>query len=367
MTSESVRFERKRNRQPDIAVLHDFVLDHYVTFESQLSKCLLQMRNVAARGGGNIVVSQYLVRGGKAANLASALARLGAKTHLIAKTSRLGRQLAEVFLRPAGVDTSCIRTDGALALTVSLEIPEDGRLTNIMLSDPGSNADFSFSDIGRKELTIVEKADGVALTDWALNRKGTGLAEGVFKCVGREKLLLLDPGDVSRRAGNLKGLIDRVLRKGYGILSLNESEALFLAESLIGKRVGKGLGSPERRGLKAARTLASELGIRVDLHTSLFSASFRDDHIFVSPTYRVEVRRVTGAGDSWNAGNMYAEWAGLGDEERLEFANALAAYYISHPTADHPTRTQVEYFIHCCRRRKRDLKHLGLDIQPSTR
>ncbi|MEM3017904.1 MAG: hypothetical protein QXO25_03385, partial [Candidatus Bathyarchaeia archaeon] len=103
LTSESVRFERKRNRQPDIAVLHDFVLDHYVTFESQLSKCLLQMRNVAARGGGNIVVSQYLVRGGKAANLASALARLGAKTHLIAKTSRLGRQLAEVFLRPAGV------------------------------------------------------------------------------------------------------------------------------------------------------------------------------------------------------------------------------------------------------------------------
>jgi ribokinase len=345
LKSDTPELERERSRQPDIAVLHDFVLDHYVTFEAQLSKSLLQMRHVAARGGGNIVVSQYLARGGKAANLASALARLGAKTHLIAKTSRLGRQLAEILLRPAGVDTSCIRTDGTLALTVSLEIPRDGRLTNIMLSDPGSNADFSFSDIGRKELMIIRGADGVALTDWALNRRGTSLAEGVFEYLGQEKLLLLDPGDVSRRPGDLRGLIDRVLRKGYGILSLNESEALFLAESLMGRRMGKGLDPPECRGLKAARTLASELGIRVDLHTSLFSASFKDGHLCVSPTYRVEVRRVTGAGDSWNAGNMYADWAGLPDEKRLEFANALAAYYISHPTADHPTRAEVENFI----------------------
>ncbi|MBS7623004.1 carbohydrate kinase family protein [Candidatus Bathyarchaeota archaeon] len=365
-TSDSLRLGRRRNRQPEIAVLHDFVLDHYVIFKSQLNKSLLQMRHVAARGGGNIVVGQYLVRGGKAANLASALARLGAKTHLIARTSGLGRQLAETLLRPAGVDTSCIRTDGTLALTVSLEIPIDGRLTNIMLSDPGSNADFSFSDIGRKGLMTIREADGVALTDWALNRKGTGLAEGVFKYVGREKLLLLDPGDVSRRPGDLRGLIDRVLRRGYGVLSINESEALCLAESLIGGRMGKGRDSPELRGLKAARELASELGIRVDLHTSLFSASFKDGHSYVSPTYRVEVRRVTGAGDSWNAGNMYAEWAGLSDEERLEFANALAAYYISHPSAQHPTRAEVEGFILSRRRRKRDLRRLGVRIQPIT-
>lgn len=361
--SQTRKLNRATKLHPDIAVLHDFVLDHYVTFKPQLCEFLSQVTRVAGRGGGNIVVDQYLSRGGKAANLASALARLGARAHLIARTSRFGHQLAEMFLKPAGVDTSCIRADGKLALTVSLEMSDAGRPINIMLSDPGSNGNFSFSDIGREELKVIRKADGVALADWALNSKGTDLAEGVFRHVSREKLLLIDPGDVSRRQSDVKGLIDNVLRRGYGILSLNESEALCLAETLMGRRIGGNLDSPESRGAAAARILASELGIRVDLHTRLFSASFKGDYSAASPTYRVKARRVTGAGDSWNAGNIYAECVGLPDEERLEFANALAAYYISNPRPEHPTRKMVEGFVHSWRRRRRDLEQLGLDLE----
>jgi len=360
----TLKLKKKTRLQPDIAVLHDFVLDHYVTFKPQLSEFLSEAARVAARGGGNIVADQYLSRGGKAANLASALARLGARAHLIARTSRFGHQLAEMFLKPAGVDTSCIRTDGKLALTVSLEMSDARRPINIMLSDPGSNGNFSFSDVGTREMRVIKEAEGVALADWALNSKGTDLAEGVFKHVGREKLLMIDPGDVSRRQSEVRGLIDKVLRKGYGILSLNESEALCLAETLAGRRIGGNLDSPESHGVTAARILAYELGIRVDLHTRLFSASFKDDWSVASPTFRVKVRRVTGAGDSWNAGNIYAECIGLPDEKRLDFANALAAHYISNPRPEHPTRKMVEAFAHSRRNRRRDLGQLGLDFEP---
>jgi ribokinase len=346
--------------EPNIVVLHDFVLDHYVTFRHSLDDVFSQFAQVASRGGGNIVIDQYLSRGGKASNLASALARLGAHSHLIARTSKFGHSLAKVYLESVGVDISSVRADGRLALTVSLEMKKKKRSTNIMLSDPGSNGDFGFSNIGKNELRLLNKADAVVLADWALNSKGTDLADGIFDYVGRSKPLYIDPGDVSRRAKDIKGLLDEVLGKGYGILSLNESEALYLAKYGL-KRSPRGTtASPEILGVRAAKSISSEFGIRVDLHTQLFSATIKDDHFVAAPTYRVNVRRVTGAGDAWNAGNVYAAHIHLSDESRLEFANALAAYYISSSTAKHPTRQDVNRIISAWRGRRRSLPRLAL-------
>jgi len=165
---------------------------------------------------------------------------------------------------------------------------------------------------------------------------------------------------VSRRAKDIKGLLDEVLRKGYGILSLNESEALYLAKHGLKRSSTETTASPEILGVRAAKTISSELGIRVDLHTQLFSATITDDRFVAAPTYRVNVRRVTGAGDAWNAGNVYAEHMRLSDESRLEFANALAAYYISSSTAKHPTRRDVKRVISAWRGRRRSLTRLAL-------
>ncbi len=358
-----MRSSRQENdiSEPDIVVLHDFVLDHYVTFRHSLDDVFSQFAQVASRGGGNIVINQYLSRGGKASNLAAALARLGAHSHLIARTSKFGHSLAKMYLESVGVDISSVREDGRLALTVSLEMKQKERSTNIMLSDPGSNGDFGFSNIGKNELRILSKADAVVLADWALNSKGTDLAKGIFDYVGRSKPLYIDPGDVSRRAKDVKGLLNDVLRKGYGILSLNESEALYLAKYGLKRSPTRTTAPPEILGVKAAKTISSEFGIRVDLHTQLFSATIKDDHFVAAPTYRVNVRRVTGAGDAWNAGNVYAEHMRLSDKRRLEFANALAAYYISSSTAEHPTRQDVKRIISAWRGRKRSLAQLTLN------
>jgi ribokinase len=354
MREPNSRFGKSR---PDIVVLHDFVLDHYATFRESLVDVLSKIQPIADRGGGNIVVRQYLSRGGKASNLASALAKLGSQVHLIARTSRFGHSLAKMFLESEGVDISCVKADGKLALTVSIETKHEGRPINIMVSDPGSNGTFGYSNISKKGLQLMDKSDGVVLADWALNSRGTGLAKGVFGRVGKSKLLMIDPGDVSRRKNEVKELIDCVLRKGYGILSLNESEAMYLAEKASGERFGQRTVLPEILGLDAAKVLAEEFNMRVDLHTRLFSATISNGHCVTAPTYKVEAKRVTGAGDAWNAGNIYAECIGLSDLHRLEFANALAAYYVSSPEGIHPTLKVVSNLVKSWRNRRRRLVH----------
>jgi len=44
--------------------------------------------------------------------------------------------------------------------------------------------------------------------------------------------------------------------------------------------------------------------------------------------------KVTGAGDAWNAGDIFAQGMGLEHRERLVFANATAAAYMRRPDLD---------------------------------
>ena len=49
----------------------------------------------------------------------------------------------------------------------------------------------------------------------------------------------------------------------------------------------------------------------------------------LSPSFKVEVKRTTGASDCWNAGYIAARISGLNTEECLTFANTVAAYWIA--------------------------------------
>jgi sugar/nucleoside kinase (ribokinase family) len=57
------------------------------------------------------------------------------------------------------------------------------------------------------------------------------------------------------------------------------------------------------------------------------------------------VYRSTGAGDAWNAANIFADLLGFADDERLLFANIFAGVYISSPDIVHPTIDTVINFI----------------------
>jgi sugar/nucleoside kinase (ribokinase family) len=95
---------------------------------------------------------------------------------------------------------------------------------------------------------------------------------------------------------------------------------------------------------ECARILAKKLSARVDLHTTTFAGSFARNSEVMVPAFKVSVLRATGAGDAWNAGNIFGDALGLPDSCRLTLANAVAAYYISSPAGEHPALPKLVDF-----------------------
>jgi sugar/nucleoside kinase (ribokinase family) len=140
--------------------------------------------------------------------------------------------------------------------------------------------------------------------------------------------------------------------KDVDILSLNENEAICYATQM--KDAPKELkGLPiEKAAKESAKILASHLSARVDLHTTKFSATFDKKGVIVVPSFKVPVMRATGAGDAWNAGNIWADAHRITTEQRLALANAVAAYYVSNPNGTHPTRRELIKFCEKLERKK---------------
>jgi sugar/nucleoside kinase (ribokinase family) len=97
--------------------------------------------------------------------------------------------------------------------------------------------------------------------------------------------------------------------------------------------------------MEAARVLAENLSARIDLHTTVFSATFTKKSEVVIPAFKVNGLRATGAGDAWNAGNIVADANGVSDECRLALANAVSACYLANPEGSHPTRRKLLEFL----------------------
>lgn len=83
----------------------------------------------------------------------------------------------------------------------------------------------------------------------------------------------------------------------------------------------------------------------MDLHTASF-ACIVNENCTVIPTLRLsKMYRATGAGDTWNAGNIFAELLHFKDDERLLFANLVAGCYISSSDPVHPSLERIIRFM----------------------
>ncbi len=218
----------------------------------------------------------------------------------------------------------------SLPLTTSIELEEG----NIMVADPGSLAEFGPEDLTPGSEDMIKNADLVYISDWGLNKKGTGLAKYVFGVArqSRKFRTFFDPGDSSPRTREeTEKLIEDVLAMGLAdIISVNEDEAW---------RLGFTQGFTLTIGTTRKVT-------RVDLHTQHYARSlYGDTETDAMPAFDVTPTRLTGAGDAWDAGDILGELMGLSDDLRLMLANATAAYYISHPQAKHPTCWDLMDFL----------------------
>lgn len=319
-----------------VVAMPDFYVDHFIQIPMSFEEFARRVKQVYQQRGGNVAPTRhYLLRGGNAANTVAALAKLGVGAYLIAETDELGFELAEKLLGEVGVHLEHVKVGVKGSYTAALELEaEEGRMVNVMISDPGPVAEFDFGKLSIEDVKLIEEADLVCVFNWAQNRKGTELAEEVFKLAKRSKgKTYFDPGDPSLKPSEVKKAQEALLTSGLlDFLSLNENEVRWFEER------GEQL-------VEKVRLLSENALCEVDLHTAHHVYVGRSGAVAEVPTFRVEQRRSTGAGDSWNAGNIFGILAGFGFVERMVIANAVAAYYISHEKGEHPTRRDLARFL----------------------
>ncbi len=321
----------------------DFFIDRFATYSGDTKQLSAAMIQVAERRGGNIHgINQMELRGGNAANTAAALAILNVKVFPIITTNPFGLHLLEFFLGRFGVDLSHVKADGEVALTTAFEVADGSERVNIMMSDLGSLPTFGPKNLNQDDYDLLREVDYVCVFNWAATRRwGTELAEDVFRYVKEEAKgkTYYDTGDPTPNKRNIPKLVKRILKSNLlDVLSVNENE-VFQYASAIDRRV-KGLRNSlthHELARECARTLAGHISARVDLHTTTFAGSFTHETEVVVPIFPVAGLRSTGAGDSWNAGNIYGDALKIPDSCRITLANAVAAYYVSNPKAAHPT------------------------------
>ena len=351
---ELLNFLKQDPRKLDVTVMPDFFYDRLISLNYDADSFSSFTAEITRRKGGSIDgVEQTDIRGGNAINTASALAALGVNVTPIVCTNKLGLHQIKFYLRKYGVNLSHVKIAAKASLTTALELETESGKANVMLRDLGSLVDFRPSKLTNRDYELIENADYVCLFNWAGTKKhGTELAENVFgrvKAKGKGKTYY-DTADPTPNRDKIPELMHRVLKtSSVDTLSLNENEAVCYASLLNGEIKEEIVGQHGKRfdelALHAARVLAEHLPARVDLHTTVFSATFNRNKEVVVPAFKVKALRATGAGDSWNAGNILADANDLSDEARLVLANAVAAYFLSDPWGLHPTRLKLARFV----------------------
>jgi len=342
-----INFLKSNPETKSVVILPDFFVDHFVITDT-LSSFTTNLKRLAEQGGGNLLGTKHIIRrGGNTINTASALLKLGMNPTPIITTDKTGAELLKSLVDPS-LDLTHIHTDGKLAATVSIELEYNSRPVNLMVSDSGSLIDFSYSRLTDEDIRVLSDADLVALLCLNHNKNGVSLARELFSMLksNGKSLTLMDTGDPSGNPELIPSLTKDVLSEGLvDILGVNETEIGWFAAATSNDYTRWKLGKLEPHDwLRAAELVSREFNLRVDLHTPLFSASVSEVTTAV-PAFISESHISCGAGDAWNAGNIYCTLHELPDNDRLVFANALATLYVSSAQAEHPSRSEIISFL----------------------
>jgi len=337
-----------------VALMPDFFFDRFVSWNGDAKEFSSHILEVAKRKGGSIDnVMQMDFRGGNAVNTASALVLLGVNVFPLVCTNKFGLNLLKLLLQPPHIDLTHVKMMDKASVTTALEFTYGKEKRNIMLRDLGSLEKFGPANISEKDFALVKKVDYVCVFNWAGTRRyGTELAETVFRHVktrGKGKTYYDTADPLSNKPKILKLVKEVLLYPNLiDILSLNENEAITYSKHVAPKETNK-LQKQHKTmptlAKECAKILAQRLTSRIDLHTTTYSATFTKNRYTIVPAFKVKTLRATGAGDAWNAGNIYADENIFSDDLRLTFANVVAAYYLSSPTGEHPQLLQLQEFL----------------------
>lgn len=281
---------------------------------------------------GQTIISKSMeyIPGGKGANQALAMARLGAEVHMLGAVGcdENGRALVE-NLKKNGADVSGVsmienRNTGEAVITVN----KHGQ--NQIIVIPGTNAMVLPSTID-KNIDLIDKSDFVVL-QLEIPIDTVEYAAEKAKAMGRTVILNPAPAPLS--------MPDSLIRN-TDILIPNESEL----ELLTGEEV-----NDEESAAAAAKKLIA-MGVEKVIVTmgskgALFVS--RDD-TFLSPCFEVgRVADTTGAGDCFVAAFSVALTKDYSYRKAVEFANMAASIAVTRKGAQPsmPYLAEVEDNLH---------------------
>ena len=213
-------------------------------------------------------------------------------------------------------------------LTVAFE-----EKVNVMLGDSRGASDFGPSCLDGRDWEALENSRVVCSVNWAANQRGTELLIALRRHLRDEKTIFIDAADFRDRVEQFSELLE-IISKTHLVdwVSSNELEARAAASSM-------GL---ETAGLsRTCRELAWRLGVVYDLHATGSSYTSDGTRVSSAPVNRIRPRRLTGAGDVWDAGAIYGRLKGMDEVPRLEFANRVAKLYLESEVLIPPTLEQV--------------------------
>jgi ribokinase len=268
--------------------------------------------------------------GGKGANQAYAVARLGGRAAMLGRVGSddFGRRMREI-LQQVGCDVSELRTipDSASGIAL-IFVADDGH--NSIIIVPGANGRLLPEDVEAAE----DFVRGAALVLLQLENPlpTVTAAARVARRVGARVILDPAPAPPQPLPNELLSLVD--------ILTPNETEAAILAglepSRLDARQAGEIAAKLRARGAKIVIVkLGSQGCLLVDE---------RGAQAFAAP--KVQAVDTTAAGDVFNGGLAVALAEGAGLAQACRFANACAALSVTRRGTQiaTPPRTEVETF-----------------------
>lgn len=249
----------------------------------------------------------HFIPGGKGANQAVGLARLGAETTMIGAVGAdaFGEKLKQA-LQMDRVNTSSIKVLASEATGVASILLSEG--DNSIVVVPGANAQCLPEDLDRCESKIAE-ADLVLLQ---LEIPLVTVEYAVELARKHGKIVMLNPAPAQNLSQDLLSKVD--------YLTPNRSELALLTGISEESSINQGIERLLETGVSCCVTTLGAEGV-----------AFREkgDNLVIVSGHKVPVVDTTGAGDAFNAGLAYAVARKKSIREAVEFAVQVSALAVT--------------------------------------
>jgi len=284
---------------------------------------VVKAERLPKEGESMLVSNLRFFPGGKGANQAVAVARLGARTALVGAvgTDIIGDFLLQGLVAE-GVDTTCVRRESARA-TGSAFIMLFPNGNNCIAVDPAANFSLTPADVERAK-DMIERADALS-TVLEIPLETVEAALRLARKAG--KLTVLDAGPPRYCPQEILNLAD--------VVSPNETELAQLTGEEVRGRVSAREAAEKLLSL-GVKTVVLKLGS----DGSMLVTSKKSKHF---PACKVAAIDPTAAGDAFTAALAVELAAGYDFERAIRFANCAGALAASKLGAQPslPTRSEV--------------------------